>query len=88
MDKETLIKKSIEIHGDKYDFSLVSSNFTTKEKLPIICPLHGIFYKSSEKFIGSKQGCQNVLVKKDLIQRVLLKKQLILSIVRIMIFQK
>jgi hypothetical protein len=74
MDKETLIKKSIEIHGDKYDFSLVSSNFTTKEKLPIICPLHGIFYKSSEKFIGSKQGCPECSGKKRLDTKSFIEK--------------
>lgn len=74
MNKESLIKKSIEIHGDKYDFSLVSNNFTTKEKLPIICPLHGTFYKSSEKLIGSKQGCPECSGKKRLDTKSFIEK--------------
>ena len=57
MDKNTLISKSKEIFGDKYDFSLVADNFTTKEKLSIVCPIHGAFEKSYEKHIISKQGC-------------------------------
>lgn len=57
MDKNTLIIKSKEIFGDKYNFSLVKENFTTKEKLFIICPVHGVFEKSYEKHIKSKQGC-------------------------------
>ena len=36
---------------------MVKENFTTKEKLFIICPVHGVFEKSYEKHIKSKQGC-------------------------------
>lgn len=57
MDKKTLVEKSIEIFGNKYDFSLVADRFTTKEKLRIVCLEHGIFEKSYEKHIGNKQGC-------------------------------
>ena len=42
LNTNTFIIKSIEIHGDKYDYSLVNySNKTTKVK--IICPIHGKF---------------------------------------------
>lgn len=57
MDKLTLIEKSKEIYGDKYDYSLVGETFLTKEKLCIICPEHGVFEKSYEKHINTKQGC-------------------------------
>lgn len=57
MDKLTLIEKSKETYGDKYDYSLVGETFLTKEKLCIICPEHGVFEKSYEKHINTKQGC-------------------------------
>ena len=39
---ENFIKRAKEIHGNKYDYSLVEyKNMTTKIK--IICPLHGVF---------------------------------------------
>lgn len=64
MDKKTLINKSKEIFGDLYDFSLVPDDFKTKEKLSIICPIHGVFYKSYEKHISNKQGCPECIGKK------------------------
>ena len=36
------IKKSKEIHGDKYDYSLVDYK-KTDEKIKIICKKHGVF---------------------------------------------
>ena len=51
------MEKSKEIYGDKYDYSLVGETFLTKEKLCIICPEHGVFEKSYEKHINTKQGC-------------------------------
>jgi len=57
MDKNTLLEKSKEIYNNKYDYSLVGDNFLTKEKLHIICPKHGVFEKTFEKHINSKQGC-------------------------------
>ena len=47
----------MQIYGDKYDYSLVGETFLTKEKLCIICPEHGVFEKSYEKHINTKQGC-------------------------------
>lgn len=64
MEKSVLVKKSKEIFGDVYDFSLVPEIFKTKEKLSIICPQHGVFYKSYEKHIGGKQGCPECAGKK------------------------
>ena len=57
MDKNTLLEKSKELYDGKYDYSLVGDSFRTKEKLYIICPEHGVFEKTYEKHINSKQGC-------------------------------
>lgn len=57
MTKGILLEKGSIIYNGKYDYSLVSDEFKTKEKLSIICPEHGIFFKTFEKHIGGKQGC-------------------------------
>ena len=62
-DKETFIKKSKEIHGDKYDYSLVEyKNTTTKEK--IIYPIHGMFEQTYSSHIYHKSGCPKCLESK------------------------
>ena len=49
------IKKSIELYGDKYDYSKVEYiNYHTK--VCIICPEHGEFWKTPAKFLSSKQS--------------------------------
>ena len=51
---EEFIKKSKNIHGDKYDYSLVKyTGF--KNKIKIICPIHGILEVSPGNLYG--QGC-------------------------------
>ena len=42
LNNEKFIKKSKEIHGDKYDYSLVEYK-SAKTKVKIICSIHGIF---------------------------------------------
>lgn len=42
MNKEYFIKKAQEIHGNKYDYSLVEVS-RSKDKVKIICPIHGVF---------------------------------------------
>ena len=54
---EDIIKQSREIHGDKYDYSLITEYKNDRVKYPIICPEHGVFYKSFNKHIHSEQGC-------------------------------
>ena len=39
---EEFIKRAKEIHGDKYDYSLIDYK-NNKTKVKIICPIHGIF---------------------------------------------
>lgn len=56
MDKETFIKKSMEKHGDKYDYSEVEyKNCDTK--VCIICPKHGRFWQRPSKHYIKGQGC-------------------------------
>lgn len=53
---EEFIRKSKEIHGDKYDYSLVEYvNSATKVK--IICPIHGVFEQRAEGHLGG-YGCK------------------------------
>ena len=51
------IEKAKEIHGDKYDYSLVEC-VNQKDKIKIICPIHGIFEQSPSSHIYSQCGCQ------------------------------
>lgn len=53
---EEFIDKAKEIHGDKYDYSLVDyKNNCTKIK--IICPEHGVFEQTPHQHINQKQRC-------------------------------
>ena len=53
---EDFVKKAIEIHGDKYDYSK-SSYSKMIDKLIIICPFHGEFLQTPSNHITHKQGC-------------------------------
>ena len=55
--KEIFIEMSKEIHGDKYNYSLVEyKDYNTKVK--IICPDHGLFEQNPCNHVNSKCGCQ------------------------------
>jgi hypothetical protein len=43
LTKEDFLKKAIEIHGIKYDYSLIGIYRNTSESLEIKCPIHGVF---------------------------------------------
>lgn len=45
-----------EIHGEKYDYSLVEYK-TTHIKVKLICPIHGPFLVRPSKHLHYKQGC-------------------------------
>ena len=52
---EDFIKKSIEIHNNKYDYSLV--NYINQYvKIQIVCPIHGIFEQTPKNHLN-KCGC-------------------------------
>lgn len=53
MTIEDFIQKAKEVHGDKYDYSLVEyKNSSTKIK--IICPKHGVFEQTPNNHLS---GC-------------------------------
>lgn len=56
-DKEYFLIKAKEVHGDKYDYSLIEEIKNNRTLLPIICPKHGIFYQTADNHINQKQGC-------------------------------
>ena len=50
------IERSIKIHNDKYDYSLVDYK-NTRTKVKIICPIHGIFEQLPSNHLANK-GCK------------------------------
>ena len=42
MTQDDFVKKAIEVHDGKYDYSLVTYK-KLKTKVDIICPVHGVF---------------------------------------------
>lgn len=54
-DKE-FIQKAKEVHGDKYDYSLVEYK-NARTKVKIICPIHGIFEQTPDSHINRKTEC-------------------------------
>ena len=68
-EKEYLIEKAKEIHGNKYDYSLIKEIKNNRTKQPIICPKHGVFYQTIDNHINQKQGCpkcQRSLLEEDI----------------------
>ena len=75
-NQDNFILESKEIHGDKYDYSLV--NYTARHRMiNIICKEHGQFYqKASEHIRGygcSKCAKNEKLIKEEFINRCILK---------------
>ena len=58
MREKTLkfIEKSLLIHGDFYNYSLVEYK-SSREKVKIICPIHGEFEQTPENHLRGS-GCQ------------------------------
>ena len=54
---EEVIQEARKIHGDKYDYSKITSYKNDREKYIIICPLHGEFEQTFNRHIKGKQGC-------------------------------
>lgn len=55
LDTQTFVECAKAIHEDKYDYSLTEYK-GSKEKVIIICPIHGEFYQCPEKHLKSR-GC-------------------------------
>lgn len=55
-NKESFIKKCINVHGDKYDYSLIEYN-GAHVKVDIICKEHGVFTQTAANHSNNKRGC-------------------------------
>jgi hypothetical protein len=55
LTSEIFIEKAIQIHGDKYDYSMVEY-INTQTKITIICPIHGKFIQTPNRHLAG-QGC-------------------------------
>jgi len=53
---EQFIEKAQEIHGDKYNYSLVQY-INNSTKIKIICPVHGVFEQRASNHTSLKHGC-------------------------------
>lgn len=56
LTQEEAIQKAREIHGDKYDYSLVNYK-DANSKIKIICPIHGVFEQTFNHHFYRKDGC-------------------------------
>lgn len=54
---ERFLIEATKVHGDKFDYSLIKDVRGSKEKLQIICRLHGTFLQSPTHHIQRQQGC-------------------------------
>jgi hypothetical protein len=59
--KEQFLKEAKEVHGNKYDYSLVDY-VNNSSKVKIICPIHGVFEQSPSHHING-QNCRKCSVK-------------------------
>lgn len=57
MKTQNFIKRAQELHGDKYDYSLVEYK-SARDKVKIICKKHGIFEVTPDNHISKKSGCR------------------------------
>ena len=60
-DQDSFIKESIQVHGNKYDYSKVQY-INCKTKVCIICPEHGEFWQTPSKHLCG-QGCPKCIGK-------------------------
>lgn len=56
LSAEDFLKRAKEIHGDKYDYSMVDYRGYDSE-VKIVCPIHGIFLQTPHRHLNG-QGCQ------------------------------
>ena len=54
---DVFISRCFEIHGDKYDYSLITEYVNSKTKVDIICKKHGVFKMRPEHHTNRGQGC-------------------------------
>ena len=54
-----LVVQAEKVHGfGKYDYSLIKEeDITFSNKLKIVCPVHGVFYKRKSAHVTDREGC-------------------------------
>ena len=75
---EEFVNRANEIHNGKYDYTLAKEEYrNTKIKIPIICPVHGVFYQApSEHMHGD--GCKKCADKRNADARRITKEEFLL----------
>ena len=61
--KEEIIRRAREVHGDKYDYSLVEDKPKVACKIKIICPKHGVFEQRILNHLRG-EGCKQCHLEK------------------------
>lgn len=56
---EDIVKECIDAHGNKFDYSFVVGEYSMREKIPIVCKYHGVFYQIAYDHIKSEYGCKS-----------------------------
>jgi protein-arginine kinase activator protein McsA len=59
LTNKAFIEKAVRIHGDKYNYNMVSYEKTNK-KVKIICPIHGVFEQLPNSHL-SGHGCRKCI---------------------------
>lgn len=73
--KDKFVEEAKNIHGDKYDYSLVAY-LSTSKKVEIVCSKHGIFFQSPNKHISGR-GCPECGKEKRRMNKRLTKDQIL-----------
>lgn len=62
LSTQEFIERSMKIHGDRYDYSLVDYYKNNKTKIKIICKVHGVFEQSPKNHLDGC-GCIRCIIK-------------------------
>ena len=57
MIKKNYIKECIERNGEYYNYELIPEEFKGTDKIPLICPKHGVFYTIARNHKNLNSGC-------------------------------
>jgi Zn finger protein HypA/HybF involved in hydrogenase expression len=53
------LQRCKDIHGDRYDYSLIGEYKNSREKVKVICKEHGVFEITPYHHVNRKQGCND-----------------------------
>lgn len=64
---DTIKERFLEIHGNKYDYSLINDYRNNRQKLPIVCHIdgHGLFYKTADNHLSGRECPKCSMIKKS-----------------------